>query len=46
MSYYICDVCRFPIEGDDIDFRHSLDNGEDCHDHCCPVCNDHEGEHE
>lgn len=38
MSYYHCDVCDLSIEGDDIENRHSLDNGEDCHAGCCPTC--------
>jgi len=38
MSYYICGVCDLAIEGYDIENRHSLDNGEDCHAGCCPTC--------
>lgn len=34
---YVCDVCREPITGDDVDTRHTiLANGEDCHEGCCP----------
>jgi hypothetical protein len=35
---YTCGVCEKPIVGDDIDARHSLNDGEDCHANCCPEC--------
>lgn len=37
---YECYVCDLPIVGDDIDARHSLPDGEDCHEACCPNCGD------
>lgn len=36
--YYRCAECELPIVGDDVDVRHSRDDGEDVHDYCCPVC--------
>ncbi|MCU0843086.1 MAG: hypothetical protein MUC79_15420 [Thiobacillaceae bacterium] len=38
MSDYWCAVCHLPIVGDDIDERHTTDDGEDCHAACCPEC--------
>lgn len=35
---YECAVCDRPIMGDDVDARHSLPDGEDCHAGCCPDC--------
>jgi len=44
MSDLICAVCGEPIEGDDVENRHTMPNdGEDCHQKCCPVCNLVEG---
>ena len=37
-NYYWCAECSKPIEGDDIDARHSTPDGEDCHAGCCPTC--------
>lgn len=37
--YYQCAECYQPITGDDIDTRHSRDDGEDVHVECCPRCN-------
>lgn len=37
-SDYWCAICERPIEGDDIDARHSTVDGEDCHEGCCVIC--------
>jgi hypothetical protein len=39
MTHYFCAVCFEPIEGQDIDNRHSTPDGDDCHEACCPECN-------
>jgi hypothetical protein len=38
MSYYVCAECGEPIEGADVEDRHSTPAGEDCHATCCLVC--------
>lgn len=37
-DYYQCAECDQPIEGDDVDRRHTTTNGADCHESCCPIC--------
>lgn len=39
LSYYYCYECGQPIEGDDIEARHTaLDGVEDVHEACCRIC--------
>lgn len=34
-----CDICNKPFTEDEWDNRHSTEDGHDCHERCCPVCN-------
>lgn len=41
---YWCFVCNAPITGDDIERRHSSDDGEDVHAQCCNKCKENHNE--
>lgn len=41
-----CSVCHEPFDGEEWDKRHSDEDGEDCHERCCPVCAAEEWEEE
>lgn len=35
-----CSVCGEPFTPAEWEDRHSDDDGEDCHERCCPICAD------
>jgi len=34
-----CAVCGEPFSREEWDHRHSTNDGSDCHEACCPICN-------
>lgn len=35
---YLCSVCHEPFTIREWAFRHSDEDGADCHERCCPIC--------